>query len=413
MKETKTTILPAVPRVIELIHSKVKQGLEAKSPFIQYLLRATATGCNALQPLIGGNGSKIAYSKVHQAFGGKLRLIISGGASLDHSLHEEMNRLGFLIVQGYGLTETAGPVIGNTPSAWRVGSAGTSPEWTHMRIETTDGLSAGEVILKTPSAMRGYFRDPKGTANVIKEGCVHTGDLGIVDGKGHLEITGRVKEIIVTSNGQKAMPADVERRYQGISSIQEIAVVGISSGQQEEIHAAVVASELLLNQNLPFETLKQKIEEDIIKCSEAVPAHLRIQKIHIFDSIPKTLTLKVKREKLRRQICDKGSFPKSGPETDSDHPQVTIDLSTPYDDLTRQVLDIVCSIAKHSPIKKSIKLSPKTSFQIDLGFDSLAMLELSFALEKQFQIRITEDSVEKVQKIDDLVSIVREKKAFN
>src|SRR5262249_39756514 len=144
----------------------------------------------------------------------------------------------------------------------------------------------GEICIAGPNVMKGYFRDENATNEMVRDGVLHTGDLGYLDKEGDLIISGRIKELIVTAGGKKAMPTDIERRYEGIAGVNEIAVVGIKSKHQmgDEIHAAVVVDQGMQSAEQTFKTIENLLSQR----SKDIPGHLRIQHIHLVEKIPKT-----------------------------------------------------------------------------------------------------------------------------
>lgn len=388
MQDTKTTVLCAVPRLFELFHSKIRQRIEKKTAFL-WLMQF----CGKVRRFTGFNLGKWIFFPIQRAFGG-CKVFISGGASLNKNVHRDLHSLGFTIVQAYGLTETAAGVVGTSRQkpVWGVG--GKPYQGVNLRIEPVPGHQGGEICIQSPSLMRGYFRDPEATAEAFKNGWFHTGDLGFLDKKGYLQITGRSKEVIVTSNGQKAMPQDVEERYHDLPGIKEMAVVGIpiGNGPTEEIHAAIVATEEFLSKHTP-DVVKEKLKQLIEKQNEHIPTHLRVKNIHLVAAIPKTLTLKVKRGELR--------------ETLKKEMHADLLMSEIYcddDPLTLELLELIAKVCEQSG-KPVINLHPKMSFEMDLQFDSLTSLECSVMVEEHFRIRISRP--EAIKTIADLEHAIR------
>lgn len=386
MQEDKTTIFPAVPRILELFHSKIAEKLD-KKPYLKKLMAISGK----IRSSTGWNIGKYLFMPVHKVFGGCLNLF-SGGASLNREVHEQLHALGFTVIQGYGLTETAAMVIGTTPKNPALGISGRALPGVELRIDAVQGHTAGEICIQSPTLMRGYFRDFEATNQVLKDGWFHTGDLGFLDAKGNLFITGRLKEVIVTSSGQKAMPLDIEERYRGLPGIKEMAIVGIPSlkGTGEEIHAAIVVADDL---QLSLNSLSERFKKSISERSEKVPPHLRIQHFHILTALPKTLTLKVKRDELKEMVQKKWEAREDEEEEDGQ-----------YDETTKQLFEIISCVCKQNgkPLKK---LHSKLSFELDLNFDSLTSLELAYAIEKHFNVQLSETMP--IRTIDDADNQIR------
>lgn len=388
MKKTKTTIFGTVPRVLELFQTKIEQKLEGK-----HLLRWFMDLAGKVRDKTGWNVGTWLFAPIHRSFGG-CKYFLSGGAALDPYVQSKLHSLGFSVIQGYGLTETTARIVGTSRKNPTQGTSGWPSKEVKLRIEPIPGHTDGEICVQSPTLMRGYFRDPVATAESIKDGWFYTGDLGRIDAKGHLTITGRLKEVIVTPNGLKAMPLDIEERYKGLPSIYEMAVMGmpIGKGLSEEIHAAVIPSEEIIKKNVSPEELKEKIKQEILARSGQVPTHLRIQDIHIVSSLPKTLTLKVKRDELRNQL--KGAIQK----------ELQASVSEENDDtITRDLLRIIRRVSSENG-KPTKKLNLSLSFELDLHFDSLTSLECVFAIEEHFQLRIQHpDTIKTIGDLDQLI----------
>lgn len=223
---------------------------------------------------------------------------VCGGAPLSEKVERAVSALGNPVNCGYGLTETSAVGTLTPPTKSVVGSVGTTPPGMELKIDQPNEKGVGEICIRGPVVMKGYFRDPKATSEAIREGWFHTGDLGYFNAEKYLFITGRIKEVIVLPTGEKAMPQDIESHYVGIKGVKELAVVGIQPKGQvwDEIHAAVIAESK--------ESNIQEIEERIEERALTLPTHLQIQKIHWVYEIPKTSLQKVRRGMLKEMLKD-------------------------------------------------------------------------------------------------------------
>ena len=175
------------------------------------------------------------YRRIHRLFGFKFWCFIVGAAPLDPDLEAFWSRLGFLVVQGYGLTETAPIVTLNHPFKTRRGSVGTPIAGVEVKI-----ADDGEILVKGDNVTTGYYGADDATASAFEDGWFHTGDLGAVDDEGRLEVHGRKKEVIVTPEGLNVFPEDVERVVDDVPGVSESAVVGVTRDGEERVHAVVV-----------------------------------------------------------------------------------------------------------------------------------------------------------------------------
>src|SRR4029079_12691034 len=175
------------------------------------------------------------YRRAHRTFGFKFWSFVVGAAPLDPALEEFWGWLGFAVVQGYGLTETAPIVSLNHPFSTSRGSVCKAIAGVEVRIAPD-----GEILVRGENVTRGYFGAEQATAAAFEDGWFHTGDVGEVDAQGRLFIRGRKKEMIVTPEGLNVFPEDVERAVEAVPGVREAAVVGVRHGSEERVHAVVV-----------------------------------------------------------------------------------------------------------------------------------------------------------------------------
>ena len=417
IKATKMASLLCVPRLIELLAAKIEQEIERKGPRMRQLIKNLIAFSYKIRATAGLNLGPYLFAAIHKKFGGHLKTFISGGSALEEKTFKLMTGLGFTIDEGYGLSETAGAVCSMRPNDRPTpGSMGIPHLGNQLKIGPVhEGQKGGEILIKGAQLMKGYFRNREATDNAMKDGWFHSGDLGHLDSYGHLFITGRIKEIIVTHTGQKAMPMDVERRYQGIPGVKELAVFGAPRAESttQDIHAAIVVNEELVNELIHHRELYQHIVEKVVQRSLHVPAHLRISQVHLVNSIPKTSTLKVKRLELRKLHTHPQSQPTAA------HPISAKDMThierieevnkAKKEDLwiEKKVMDVVENIARISKKQANNPLSAQTSLLIDLAFDSLTGLELALAIEEAFQIKLIGAKTDSMQTIGDLAAEVK------
>ena len=175
------------------------------------------------------------YRRVHRLFGLKFWAFVVGAAPLDPALEEFWGRLGFVVVQGYGLTETAPIVSLNHPFSASRGSVGKTIAGVEVKIAPD-----GEILVRGENVTQGYSTQERATAEAFEDGWFRTGDIGEVDAQGRLFIRGRKKEMIVTPEGLNVFPEDVERAVAAVPGVRDVAVVGARQGSEERVHAVVV-----------------------------------------------------------------------------------------------------------------------------------------------------------------------------
>ncbi|MFL5361914.1 MAG: AMP-dependent synthetase/ligase [Myxococcales bacterium] len=233
--EVRPTVMPSVPRIFEkAFNTVVSKGLA--TPGLKGKLFAMAmdsfdayaTAQEQGKPYASLGllvGRKLVFPKLSAAlaerFGGRMRLFISGGAPLSPKIARFFDTLGFTILEGYGLTETAAGTFVNRPGRNRIGTVGPPMPGTQVRI-----ADDGEILVKGPGVMKEYYKNPEATAEVLKDGWLYTGDIGHLDDAGNLKITDRKKDIIVTAGGKNVAPQNLENDLKTDPLISQVMVHG-------------------------------------------------------------------------------------------------------------------------------------------------------------------------------------------
>ncbi|MCB9687724.1 MAG: acyl--CoA ligase [Alphaproteobacteria bacterium] len=239
---------------------------------------------------------------IHDAFGGRLRLLFCGGAFTERRLAERFIALGLPVVVGYGLTEacTVATVNGLRPP--RADSVGDPVARVEVRVDRPDGDGVGEVCLRGPTLMDGYLDDPELTSETLRDGWLHTGDLGWIDASRHLHLVGRLKDVIVTDGGKNVYPEDVEFAFGGIDA-EEVAVFARNTlwprrGMTGEQMVVVVR---------PGSVPVQDLLPELASRNRTLPAFKRVGGVIAWDrAFPRTASLKLKRAELAAALRDGG-----------------------------------------------------------------------------------------------------------
>ncbi|HTH51863.1 MAG TPA: AMP-binding protein, partial [Pyrinomonadaceae bacterium] len=226
MKEFKPTILTTVPRLWYLFHKKIFDAIGAKPAAARKVINGLLKLNGALRSSIGVNLGPKLFKEVHAGFGGRLKTTISAGSRFDEDVAIDFHRLGFTILQGYGLTETSGAATATHVEDNRIGSVGTPMHGAEIKIDSPDKDGIGEVLIRGPMVFSGYYHNPEATAEAFTDdGWFRSGDLGKFD-KGHLYIVGRAKDVIVLPSGKNVHPEDIEVHYLKCPLVAELAVIG-------------------------------------------------------------------------------------------------------------------------------------------------------------------------------------------
>ena len=313
MQEIKATGMICVPLVLKMFYEgimkKIDNSSQRKKRIFKWLF-----GFSKFLLKFKIRAGKIFFKKIHKQFGGYLRCFVSGGAPLDPVVEEGFNILGFNILQGYGLTETSPVITVNTFSERKYGSVGIPLEGIEIKILPSEEPSSkdGEIIIRGPNVMQGYYRNPQKTGEAIRDGWFHTGDIGYLDKDGFLYITGRIKNMIVLGGGKKVHPEEVEEVVSKSSYIKEICVLGVKAkaglkAGTEEVFAVVVPDldSFSDSEKENHDFIKGKIKAEIERLGKKLAEYKRISDFQIhFDELPKTSTRKIKRN-LVKEIVNK------------------------------------------------------------------------------------------------------------
>jgi long-chain acyl-CoA synthetase len=310
------------------------------------------------------------YRRVHRLLGWKFWSVVVGAAPLERELEEFWARLGFAIVQGYGLTETAPVVTINHPFKPARGTVGAPIAGVDVQIAPD-----GEILVRGANVTPGYFKAESETAAAFEGGWFHTGDIGEMDAAGRLVIRGRKKEMIVTPEGLNVFPEDVEKVLNDLPGVRESAVVGLTRDGEERVHA-VLALQTGTNQ------------EDIVRqANAALEEHQKIRSASVWtgDGLPRTEgTRKLKRRELKRWAETGGAPAERGPAPGE-----------------RTVAVLVGQLAHRDRVTSETTLD-------ELGLSSLERVELSTALEEQFDTTIDEAAFSSARTIGDLEALVQQ-----
>lgn len=314
LKNGGVTMLLGVPMLFNKFAAGIQKGLKGKGPLVYGIIRFLRGISYLIKKLTGLNpGKKLFAAVLKQANLYTVRIAISGGGPLDKNVFKFFNEMGIDFVQGYGLTETSPIVALNPVEHFKIESVGSYfARHMEMKIDKPGEDGVGEICVRGPMVMQGYYKMPEETAKVIDgEGWFHTGDLGWLDGEGYLMLSGRAKNMIVTSGGKNVYPEEIEDQFQMEDCIQQITVQGYHADQAgvvEEIEALVYPSDSLYEQlalvrmaDVQPEAVRSAIQDSIEKINRRLLPYQRITKVTLLDKpLEMTTTLKVKRNYNRQ-----------------------------------------------------------------------------------------------------------------
>ena len=292
------SVILCVPLLLENMHKNIIKNMNKTLPK-KYLKSPNENPYDNLPGLI----KHIVKSKVKNTLGGRLRVFIVGAASVNPSIVADFEKLGLLTLQGYGLTECSPLVAGNNDFYHKDDSCGLPIPDVTYKIDSPNENGDGEILVKGPNVMLGYYNMPDETAKVLKDGWFHTGDIGRIDDQGFLYITGRCKSVIVTKNGKNIYPEEVEYYLNDNPLVSESLVLGIQKDDDDETY---INAQILPNIEAITEYLKgavptkdeiKKIMSDIVaSVNSKLPNYKHIKGFIIRDKeFEKTTTQKIKR----------------------------------------------------------------------------------------------------------------------
>jgi long-chain acyl-CoA synthetase len=299
--EYQPTVIIAVPLLLEFmlrtIDKTVRKSLPAKYtknpnlPFAELLKKLPL-------PL-----RLVVKSKVRKSLGGKLKLLIVGAAAIKPEVIEAFGLLGITTYQGYGLTECSPLLAGNNDFFQNIQSCGLPVPGVRIQIENPDEDGVGEIVAKGDNIMLGYYNDPETTAEIMRGGWFHTGDLGYIDEEGWLYITGRCKSVIVTQNGKNIYPEELEARLLDEKIIAEVVVVATQNmkGDGEAVKAKIypdfeMIKEVYQGAVESDEAIEMAVKDAVEAVNDQMPNYKRISVVEIMkEPFEKTTTKKIKR----------------------------------------------------------------------------------------------------------------------
>ena len=297
LQEYKVSVFVAVPLILETMYKKIQKAIEDKGK-TKLINRISKISNILLKFKI--DLRKILFKEILNNFGGNLRVVLYGAAPMDKETIIGYNNLGIDLIQGYGLTETSPVISAETDKKKRPGSVGLVLDNLQLKIENPNEDGIGEIIVKGPSVMLGYYENEKETKKVLKDGWFSTGDYGYLDKDQFLYMSGRKKDIIVLKNGKNVYPQEIEFLINKIPYIIESIVYQIGESKTDTMLCAkIVYDKELIKQYLGDKSIdeyKNLIWNEIKNINKNLPIYKHIKKIIITDvPLVKTTTQKVKR----------------------------------------------------------------------------------------------------------------------
>jgi long-chain acyl-CoA synthetase len=408
LRERGITAFAVVPQFFNLIHERIfkevgRRGRAARLGFAS-LMRITS-----LTRRLGFNPGGFFFRRIHDLFGRRMRFLVTGGSRFDPQIARDYYTLGIDVLQAYGLTETCGGAFINFPRENVIGSVGRPLRGVEAKIvdlqPAGDGRPAsGEIVIRGPIVMKGYWNRAQATAAVLKEGWLYTGDLGYFDSGGHLFISGRKKEVIILSNGKNIYPEEIEAHYLESPFIKEICVMGIEGAAgTDKLYAVIVPNFEVLRQRKVVNA-KEVIRFDVEGLSAKLTSTKRISGYEIWQQdLPRTTTRKLKRFEIEKRVRE-GSAHGPGTELAAAKPLTPDETAWLEEPEVQRALEIIREYSPGHPAS----IRPGDNLELDLGLDSMRRIEMLVALEQGLDGDIEESRMAEIYTARELVDAVRE-----
>lgn len=385
LREYKISVIIGVPRVWEMLHKAIMNKINSSWITKKIFKICQSINSKAL--------SRLVFKKVYNELGGSLRVMASGGAKLDPEVSRDYLTLGLPMIEGYGLTETSPIIAFNKPTNVKAGTVGEIIPDVEVKI-----AEDGEILVKGANVMKGYYNNPTATKEVIDEnGFFHTGDLGKFDGD-HLVIVGRKKEMIVLSNGKNINPADIENEImKGTDLIKEIAIMEYNNHLM-----AVVYPDFDLIKHRNITNIKESLKWEIIdKYNVTAPKYRKILEVKIVkNELPKTKLGKVRRFMLNDFL--KGEVVEEGAEGTVVNQQSKKEIEVP-----EELKEIYTTLKENIERNYDAQVTPDAHLELDLGLDSLDIVEILSFVESSYGVKIKEEEFTNIKNVLTLAEFIK------
>ena len=306
LNEYGVSVFVGVPVLVEAIYKTIMKEVQKQG---KTKLVNIATKISNFLLKLHIDIRRILFKSIINELGGKLRFVISGGAPADSKIAKGFNDLGIEVVQGYGLTETSPVIAAENKKCMKAGTVGIPMLNVKLEIENPDENGIGEIRVKGPNVMLGYYENEEATKEVLKDGWFYTGDLGYLDKNGCLAITGRSKNLIVLKNGKKVFPEELETLVNRLELVEECMVYGMPD--EKDKNDVKLSIKVVYNKEIVKEKYSDKTEEELYKIiwneikeiNKTLPRYKYIKGMILTDEeLIKTTTKKVKRQEEMKKI---------------------------------------------------------------------------------------------------------------
>jgi long-chain acyl-CoA synthetase len=398
LESGRVTAMIGVPALWALLHRRITQEISARPGFVEQAFDLLRKANRKLRADADLNLGKLLLWPVHRKLGGRLRILVSGGSALSPEVQRAFHEMGFDLYEGYGLTEAAPVLSVSTPEGGPSGgTVGRPLPGIEIRIHEPDAGGVGEVVARGANVMLGYLKggqgapevDPERTGEVLRDGWLHTGDLGRLDGSGNLVLVGRKKDVIIDADGKNVYPDELEDLYADAEIIKELSVVGLPDGTGEKVAMLLVPEP----RGRPRDEMWRLVDEHLRRVSAGLPFHKRVKLWHWTDGeLERTSTRKVKRKWVVEQLQQLEAAAHKGKRA----------RQTAEGGRDGWLLDLLAEVSR----RPRSEITRQSQLAADLSFDSLMLSELAAALEAAGVPPSAVESVHQVQTAGELLELV-------
>jgi len=398
LRVSQATVMVGVPRLFTALLAGIEAKVAARGGLAAWAYRTMLKLALAARQKFAWNVGKTLFGSLHRQLGGHLRLMASGGAKLEAPAMWRLEALGWQVLSGYGLAETASMFTANLPGRQRIGSEGRPIADGQVRIAKIadgdeDAPDMGEIQLKGQSVFAGYRNNPEANATAFTpDGWFRTGDLGHVDADGYVFITGRAKEMIVLGGGKNVYPEETEKHYAASPYIRELAVL-----EKDGKLVALVLPDPVAIRSAGLTRLEDAIRVTLSEKSQTLPSYQRIAGYALVrEPLPRTRLGKYRRFLLPKLYDDaKAGLAQPKSTVMSAEDQALVNASP-----TREAWELLR--ARYAD--RGITLDANMS--LDLGIDSLEWMTLALELEARLGLQMREAELQNVNTVRDLLAVL-------
>ena len=401
IREHGVTIILGVPRLYGALLDGVDARIEGLAAPVRLLLRGLIRACTALRSASGLNAGRLLLAPLHRQLGPSLRMLASGGSPLDPATARRLEGIGWNVAIGYGLTETSPLLTIKMPGRGHLDTVGRAIEGIELEIDrsvpTASEADAGELLARGPGVFSGYLdREEETRESFTGDGWFRTGDLGWIDDDGYLHILGRKSTMLVTASGENIRTEGLEDAYTKHPLIAEIGI--LKDGEQ--LAAVIYPDPEALRRE--SRSADDAVGEAVRERSRSLPSYQRLDRYRITsEPLDRTRLDKIRRNKLeeRYEALAEGRE-ESGGEPVAVEEMEPDDRRLLRNERARQAWELLAERYRRT------RLTPDTSFQLELGVDSLGWLDLSMDIARRTGAELREDDIAEIETVRDMLAIV-------